>query len=78
MCKMRNAHCRNWNMVINVGNEKKMRNSQGRSWNMARNIENVENEKHTLQNPEYRKKTEKRGKEDTHTHTVGPGIWQEK
>ena len=42
---------------------------------MVRNNGNVENEKHTLQDPEYGKKPEKRGKGDT--HVVGHGIWRE-
>ena len=38
-------------------------------------LKNVQNEKHTLQDLDCGKKTDKNGKGDT--HTVGPGIWQE-
>ena len=36
---MRIAHCRTWNMAINLEYETNMRNTQGRTWNMARNSE---------------------------------------
>ena len=61
---MRNAHFRTWPEIINL--EKKKRNSHGRTQKMVRNNGNVENEKHTLQDPEYGKKPEKRGKGDKH------------
>ena len=38
-------------------------------------MKNVKNEKCTLQDLEYGKKTEKRGKRET--HMIGYGIWQE-
>jgi ABC-type dipeptide/oligopeptide/nickel transport system ATPase component len=47
-CKMRNAHCRTWNMAIKQKNEKKERNSHDGIWKTERNTENVENEKHTF------------------------------
>jgi hypothetical protein len=48
MWKMRNAHCRTWNMAIKQKNEKKERNSHDGIWKTERNTENVENEKHTF------------------------------
>ena len=45
---MRIAHCRTWNMAINLENETNMRNTQGRTWNMARNIEMRKMETHTV------------------------------
>jgi hypothetical protein len=41
---------------------RKMRNSHGRTWSMARKQKIVENEKQTLYDLEYGKKTGKRGK----------------
>ena len=45
------------------------------TWNMARNTENVKNEKYTLQELEYGKKTNK--EENCEKHLVGPGTWRE-
>jgi hypothetical protein len=42
---------------------------------MSRKLNNLENEKNTLYELEYGKKTEKRGARDT--NTVRPGIWLE-
>jgi hypothetical protein len=53
----------------------KMRNTHSWNWEIARKLTNEENETHTLEHPEYGKKTEKCGTGDT--HTVGPGIWRE-
>ena len=45
--KMRNTHCRTWNMARNKENLK-IRNTHYRSWKMVRNFKNVENETKTL------------------------------
>ena len=42
---------------------------------MARNLKIMEKENHTLQDQQYGKNTDKRGKSET--HMVGPGIWLE-
>ena len=53
-----------------------MRIAYSRTRIMARNLKNKKNEKYTLYELGYGEYTEKLGKLDT--HTVGPGIWQEK
>ena len=45
------------------------------TWNMTRNTENVKNEKYTLQELEYGKKTNK--EENCEKHLVGPGLQRE-
>ena len=45
----------------------KMRNTHSWNWEIAKKLTNEENETHTLEHPEYGKKTEKRGTGDTHT-----------
>ena len=44
-----------------------MRNAHCLTWNMAKTLKNMENEKCTLQDPEYGKKNEKVGKCQMHT-----------
>ena len=41
-----------------------MRNAHGRTWSMARKVNIMENEKHTLQDVKYGKKTENHGKRE--------------
>ena len=53
----------------------KIRSAHCRNWNMPRILKNVENETQTLYDLEYGKKTDKRGKWET--HMVGPGLWWE-
>ena len=50
-----------------------MRQKHSMTWNMARNTENVTYEKCTLQDLEFGKKTDKRGKGET--HILGHEIW---
>ena len=52
-----------------------MRHTHCRTWIMGRKLKNIKNESKTLQYREYRVKTDKRGKRETHMLT--PGILQE-
>ena len=45
------------------------------TWNMAGKLKNVKNEKCSLQDLQYGKKTDQKVK--LVTHMAGPGIWQE-
>ena len=45
------------------------------TWNMAGKLKNVKNEKCSLQDLQYGKKTDQKVKLET--HMAGPGIWQE-
>jgi hypothetical protein len=59
--KMRNTHCRNWIMAINLKN---MEKGQKRfmTWNMARNTEKREKREMHIVGLEYGEKIKKRGK----------------
>ena len=59
---MRNAHCRTWNMVINLENEKKRETHKVGPLIWRETLKKVENEKCTTKDLKYGKKTEKRGK----------------
>ena len=64
-----------WNMariLKKIGNRDK---KHCLTWNMAEILKNVKEEKCTLQDLKYGKKTENHGKRDT--HTVGSKIWRE-
>ena len=64
--KMRNSHCRTWNMVRKLKiteNEK----HPLEMWKMTKSLKNMKNEKWTLQDLEYGKKTENQGKREIHT-----------
>ena len=66
MSKLRNTHCRRETVKI-LKNEKN-------TLQELENVEIVQNEEHTLQDLGYGKKTDKRGKWDT--HMLGHEIWQ--
>ena len=51
-----------WKMAIKLENKKKIRKSLDRTWNMVKNTEKLENEKHTLQDLQYGKKSDQKGK----------------
>ena len=50
-----------------------MRNANCRTWSMGRKSKIMENEKHTLQDENMARNTEKR--EKCEMYTVGPGFW---
>ena len=73
--KMRNTHCRTWNMARKTEKGGKFRNVHCRTLNMSRKLKIIENVKHPLDdliNDEITEKPEK-----WEMHTVGPGIWRE-
>ena len=59
---MRNTECRNWKMASNIGKRRKCEMNNVGSGLCQVTLKNVENEKCTLQDLEYGKKTEKCGK----------------
>ena len=77
---MRNAHCRTWNMAINVGNGKKKRETHKVGpgiWRETLKMWKMRNTPCRILNMARKPKNVEK-ETHTHTHTVGPGIWQEK
>jgi len=74
-CKMRNTHCRTWNMARNSGIREILRNTDCSTWILARKEKNVENKTQILYDLEYGEKHWKTEKWKLHTEI--PGIMRE-
>ena len=75
MCKMRNTHCRTWNLERNSGIHEILRNIDCSTCILVRKVKNVENETKHCMTWNMARNIEKI--EKWKLHTLGPGIWWE-